>query len=109
LDFVKTSRWYFIRVFRDFDARLFLLQAVGVGLFLILKKKGSKFWHSHPPRVPQVTEPRFKQRPHELRLLRTYTSYYSTALAPRGAWLRQKSCQEISCNRSVGIKEVGFV
>ena len=30
-------------------------------------------------------------------------------LAPRGAWLRQKSCQEISCSRSVGIKEVGFV
>ena len=30
-------------------------------------------------------------------------------LAPRGAWLRQKSCQEISCCRSVGIKEVGFV
>jgi hypothetical protein len=31
------------------------------------------------------------------------------ALAPRGAWLRQKSCQEISCSRSVGIKEVCFV
>jgi hypothetical protein len=30
-------------------------------------------------------------------------------LAPRGAWLRQKSCQEISCSRSGGIKEVSFV
>jgi hypothetical protein len=26
LDFIKTSSWYFIRVFRGFDARLFLLQ-----------------------------------------------------------------------------------
>jgi len=31
------------------------------------------------------------------------------ALAPRGAWLRQKSCQEIFCCRSVGMKEVCFV
>ena len=30
-------------------------------------------------------------------------------LAPRGAWLRQESCQEISCSRSGGIKEVSFV
>ena len=30
-------------------------------------------------------------------------------LAPRGAWLRQKSCQEISCSRSAGIEEVSFV
>jgi hypothetical protein len=30
-------------------------------------------------------------------------------LAPRGAWLRQKSCQEISFSRSGGIKEVSFV
>jgi hypothetical protein len=29
-------------------------------------------------------------------------------LAPRGAWLRQKSCQEISCCRSGDIKEVSF-
>jgi len=26
-------------------------------------------WHSRRPRVPQVTEPRYKQRPHKLRLL----------------------------------------
>jgi hypothetical protein len=26
-------------------------------------------------------------------------------LAPRGAWLRQKSCQEISCSRSGGINK----
>ena len=30
-------------------------------------------------------------------------------VAPRGAWLRQKSCKEISCSRSVGIKDVCFV
>jgi hypothetical protein len=34
---------------------------------------------------------------------------YRQSLAPRGAWLRQKSCQEISCSRSGGIKEVSFV
>ena len=30
-------------------------------------------------------------------------------LAPRGAWLRQKSCQELSCSRSAGFEEVSFV
>ena len=30
-------------------------------------------------------------------------------LAPCGAWLRQKSCHEISCSRSAGIEEVSFV
>ena len=36
------------------------------------------------------------------------SSYSAQLLAPRGAWLRQKSCQEISCSRSGGIKEVSF-
>jgi hypothetical protein len=37
---------------------------------------------------------------------------FSAKLAPRGAWLRQKSCQEISCTvvaLAVGIKKVCFV
>ena len=37
------------------------------------------------------------------------TGRISSLLAPRGAWLRQKSCQEISFSRSGGIKEVSFV
>jgi hypothetical protein len=28
-----------------------------------------------------------------------YFSLFKRELAPRGAWLRQKSCQEISCSR----------
>jgi hypothetical protein len=34
---------------------------------------------------------------------------YEGPTTPRGAWLRQKSCQEISCSRSGGIQEVSFV
>jgi hypothetical protein len=33
---------------------------------------------------------------------------YLVQLAPRGAWLRRKSCQEISSSRPGDIKEVSF-
>ena len=38
----------------------------------------------------------------------SFAEQQAIILAPRGAWLRQKSCQEISCSRSGGIKEVSF-
>jgi hypothetical protein len=38
----------------------------------------------------------------------THGNVRLTELAPRGAWLRQDSCQEISCSRPVNIKEVCF-
>jgi hypothetical protein len=50
---------------------------------------------------------RYSMVARDLRNTRLYLA--EVKLAPRGAWLRQKSCQEISCSRSVGIKEVSFV